>query len=77
MNLNTQKILKTLNPNKVWLPAAISIGFVVYMILSDEDFTPQKLNLVFEARYMPIVMAFFCATAKRAGVHLQDQGIDQ
>ncbi len=64
MNLNTQKILKTLNPNKVWLPAAISIGFVVYMILSDEDFTPQKLNLVFEARYMPIVMAFFVLLLK-------------
>ena len=64
MNLNTQKILRTLNPNKVWLPAAISIGFVIYMVLSDDDFTPQKLNLVFEARYMPIVMAFFVLLLK-------------
>ncbi len=64
MNLNTQKILRTLNPNKVWLPAAISLGFVAYMILSDEDFTPQKLNLIFEASYLPIVLAFFVLLLK-------------
>ena len=58
MNLNTQKILRTLNPNKIWLPATISVGFVVYMFLSDDEFTPQKLNLIFEARYLPIVGAF-------------------
>lgn len=58
MNLNTQKILRTLNPNKVWLPAVISLGFVVYMILSDDEFTPQKLQLIFEARDLPIIGAF-------------------
>lgn len=58
MNLDTQKILKTLNPNKIWLPVAISIGFVVFLILRDDTFTPQKLNLVFQAKAFPIVLAF-------------------
>ncbi|MEM8567668.1 MAG: lysylphosphatidylglycerol synthase transmembrane domain-containing protein [Bacteroidota bacterium] len=58
MNLNTQKILRTLNPNKVWLPVVISLGFVAFMIFSDEEFTTQKLNLVFQARYLPILGAF-------------------
>lgn len=66
MNLNTQKILRTLNPNKVWLPVVISLGFVAYMILSDEDFTPQKLNLVFQARYLPIIGAFAVLFLKEA-----------
>ena len=58
MNLDTRKILKTLNPNKVWLPAAISIGFVIYKILSDDQFTPERLQLIFDARTLPVIMAF-------------------
>ncbi len=58
MNLDTQKILKTLNPNKVWLPAAISIGFVIYLVVTDDSFTPEKLNLIFTASVFPIVLAF-------------------
>lgn len=58
MNLDTKKILKTLNPNKIWLPVAISIGFVAWLIVSDEDFTPQKLNLVFQAKVFPVALAF-------------------
>ncbi len=58
MNLDTKKILKTLNPNKVWLPAAISIGFVVYLIASDEDFTAERLNLIFTASVIPVILAF-------------------
>ncbi|TRX48907.1 flippase-like domain-containing protein [Fulvivirga sp. M361] len=66
MNLNSQKILKTLNPNKVWLPAVISLGFVVYIVLSDEDFTPQKFNLIFQANYLPLTMAFAILLLKEA-----------
>ena len=58
MNLDTQKILKTLNPNKIWLPVAISVGFVAFLIITDENFTAQKINLVFEARIFPIALAF-------------------
>ncbi|MTI21745.1 flippase-like domain-containing protein [Fulvivirga sp. RKSG066] len=58
MNLDTKKILKTLNPNKVWLPAAISVGFVVFMIWSDDNITTEKLNLIWQAKAFPVVMAF-------------------
>ncbi|MEL7004091.1 MAG: lysylphosphatidylglycerol synthase transmembrane domain-containing protein [Bacteroidota bacterium] len=64
MNLDTAKILKTLNPNKIWFPALISLGFVAFMVYTDDDFTPQKLNLVFEARALPIILAFVALLAK-------------
>lgn len=66
MNLDTQKILKTLNPNKIWLPAAISIGFVVYLIATDEEFTPERLNLIFTASVIPVVLAFAALLLKEA-----------
>jgi len=58
MNLDKKKILKTLNPNKVWLPAAISLGFVAYIIISDDDITAQRLNLIFQAKTVPVILAF-------------------
>ncbi len=64
MNLDPQKILKTLNPNKIWLPAAISIGFVVYLIATDEDFTAERLNLIFTASTLPVVLAFVALLCK-------------
>lgn len=66
MNIDTKKILKTLNPNKIWVPAVISIAFVVYKILTDDTFTPQKLNLIFEAQVLPVVLAFLVLFIKDA-----------
>lgn len=66
MNLDTAKILKTLNPNKVWFPVIISLGFVAFMVYTDDDFTPQKLNLIFEASVIPIILAFIALLIKEA-----------
>lgn len=64
MDLNTQKILKTLNPNKIWLPVAISLGFVAFLILGDNNFTAEKLNLVFQAKVFPVILAFLVLATK-------------
>lgn len=66
MHLDTQKILKTLNPRKAWLPAAIGIGFVVIMILLDDDIDGQKLNLIFQADTLLVFMALLTLFAKDA-----------
>ncbi len=67
MNLDKKKILKTLNPNKVWLPAVLGLGFVVFQILTQDDFTPDKLNLIFKADFWPVVFAFVVLVARDAG----------
>ncbi|MGK7391198.1 MAG: lysylphosphatidylglycerol synthase transmembrane domain-containing protein [Candidatus Cyclobacteriaceae bacterium M2_1C_046] len=66
MHLEPQKILKTLNPRKAWLPAAIGIGFIVIMILTDEDIDGKKLNLIFQAEAWPVVLAFLTLFLKEA-----------
>lgn len=66
MQLDKKKILKTLNPRKIWLPAAISIGFVVVMIATDDEITPERLNLIFKAEALPVVFAFLTLFAKEA-----------
>lgn len=68
MNLDTAKILKTLNPNKVWVPALISLGFVVFMIYTDKEFTVDKLNLIFDARALPIILAFVILLIKETAL---------
>ena len=67
MDLNTKKILKTLNPNKIWLPIIFGVGIVVYMIISDPDFTPAKLSLALEADVIPILLALLVLLARDAG----------
>lgn len=66
MQLDTPKILKTLNPRKAWLPAAIGIGFIVIMIYLDDDIDGKKLNLIFQAETWPVILAFFTLFLKEA-----------
>lgn len=64
MQLDSQKILKTLNPRKAWLPAAISIGFVVFMILTDDNIGGNEINLIFQADTLPVILALLTLFAK-------------
>ncbi|MDF9800377.1 uncharacterized protein (TIRG00374 family) [Catalinimonas alkaloidigena] len=67
MDINSKKIFKTLNPNKIWIPVAIGLGIVFYMFYSDPDLTADKLNLIFEASMLPIVLALLVIFARDAG----------
>lgn len=49
MNVDSQKVLKTLNPRKVWIPVLLGIGIVVIMMLLDENLTVDKLLLISHA----------------------------
>lgn len=49
MNVDSQKVLKTLNPRKVWIPVLLGVGFVVAMMLLDDNLTVDKLLLISHA----------------------------
>jgi hypothetical protein len=51
MDLDSKKILKTLNPRKVWVPVALGIGIVVFLFLNDPEMSIEKLALVFDATF--------------------------
>jgi len=58
MDLDAKKILKKLNPRKVWIPIALGMGIVVYLFLRDPNLSVDKLTLVFDATFPPLILAF-------------------
>ena len=57
MDLDSRKILKTLNPRKVWVPVALGIGIVVFLFMRDPKMSADKLMLIFDAAPLPILLA--------------------
>lgn len=67
MDLDAKKILKTLNPRKIWVPVVLGLGIVVYMFFSDPNITADKLTLVFDATAIPILLAILVFFSRFAG----------
>ncbi|NJN28775.1 MAG: flippase-like domain-containing protein [Cyclobacteriaceae bacterium] len=67
MDLDAKKILKTLNPRKVWVPVGLGLGIVAYLFWSDPTITADKLTLVFDAAWMPVALASIVFFARFAG----------
>ncbi len=67
MDLNTKKILKTLNPRKAWVPIVFGIGIVVFLFMNDPEMSVSKLQLVFDASIIPVLLALIVFFARFAG----------
>ena len=67
MDLDAKKILKTLNPRKVWVPVALGLGIVIYLFLSDPEMSADKLALVFDATWIPVLLAILVFFSRFAG----------
>lgn len=67
MDLDSRKIFKTLNPNKIWIPVAIGLSIVFYQFYSDENFTLESLLLVRDARPAMMFIALLVLLARDAG----------
>lgn len=67
MDLDTKKIFKTLNPNKIWLPVVLGVGIVIYLMVSDPDFSVAQLVMAREAGVVPLLLAFFVLLVRDAG----------
>ncbi|BDD08762.1 hypothetical protein FUAX_11940 [Fulvitalea axinellae] len=59
--------LKTLNPNKVWIPTILGLAFVVYQFYTDPNLSPSTFRLVSDAKPWPIILAFLVIIARDAG----------
>ena len=67
MDLDAKKILKTLNPRKIWVPVALGLGIVIYLFLSDPEMSAEKLGLIFDATIVPVLLAIFVFFSRFAG----------
>ncbi|EMR02284.1 lysylphosphatidylglycerol synthase transmembrane domain-containing protein [Cesiribacter andamanensis] len=67
MNVDTQKVLKTLNPRKVWIPVLLGIGIVVAMMLFDDNLTADKLLLISHAGGGSLLLALLIILCRDIG----------
>lgn len=62
MELDSKKIFKTLNLNKIWIPIILGLGIVFYLFVSDPDLTPSSLGLIYQTKLhyiLLIILAIF------------------
>ena len=67
MDLDSKKILETLNPRKVWIPILIGLGIVLYLFFSDPNITVDQLTLIADAKTIPVLIALFVFLSRFAG----------
>ena len=67
MELDSKKIFKTLNPNKVWIPILFGIAIVFYQFYTDDAITADTLNLIFNAKAIPFILAILLILARFLG----------
>lgn len=58
MKIDKEKIFKTLNPNKVWIPILLGLSIVGFLFYQDDSVTVENLSLIFQASVLPVVLAF-------------------
>ncbi len=67
MNLDTKKILKTLNPRKVWVPVVLGMGIVIFMFINDPDVSADSFKLILNASSGPVLLAILVFFLRFAG----------
>lgn len=67
MDLDSKKVFKTLNPNKIWIPIGLGLAIVFYLFYSDPDLTADKLKLIFDASLLSVILALFVIFIRDAG----------
>jgi hypothetical protein len=67
MKIDKENVLKTLNPNKVWIPILIGVGIVAFLFYQDKSVTVENLLLIFTAQLVPVCLAFLVLAARDIG----------
>lgn len=67
MDSNKQKILKVLDPKRIWVPILLGLGIVFYLFYSDPNITAENLNLIFHAKLSSVLLAVLVLLARDIG----------
>lgn len=67
MKIDKQDVLKTLNPNRVWIPILIGLSIVAFLFYQDDSVTVENLSLIFTAQLLPVSLAFLVLAARDLG----------
>lgn len=67
MDLDSKKIFKTLNPNKIWIPVILGLAIVFYIFYRDPNITLTTLILLFDAKSFPVILALLVLLFRDVG----------
>ncbi len=67
MKIDKEKVFKTLNPNKIWIPVLLGLGIVAFLFYQDDTVTLSNLSLIFTAEIVPVTLAFLVLFARDIG----------
>lgn len=67
MDLDSKKIFKTLNPNKIWIPVILGLAIVFYIFYRDPDINLSTLKLLFDAKAVPVILAIVVLLCRDVG----------
>ncbi|MDQ3536850.1 MAG: flippase-like domain-containing protein [Bacteroidota bacterium] len=67
MDLDSKKIFKTLNPNKIWIPVLLGLAIVFYIFYRDPNITFKTLQLLFDAKAVPVILAILVLLFRDVG----------
>ena len=67
MELDAKKVFKTLNLNKIWVPVVIGLGVVLYLVVSDPNFTTDRLKLIGQADWHYVLLAVLAIVVRDLG----------
>ena len=67
MKPNEEKVFKTLNIRKIWLPVVIGIGIIFYLFVSDDNFDLTHLRLISQANWRYMLLTFLAIIVRDLG----------
>ena len=67
MKPNEEKVFKTLNIRKIWLPVVIGIGIILYLFVSDGNFDLAHLRLIGQANWRYMLLTFLAIAVRDLG----------
>ena len=64
---NNNSVMKTLNPNKVWIPVLIGLSIVFYLFYSDPEVNLGMFKQILDAKTLPFLIAILAILIRDAG----------
>jgi uncharacterized protein (TIRG00374 family) len=67
MEISKKNAFKVLNPKNIWIPILFGLSIVFYLFYSDPNITTKNLQLIFDARWSAVLVAFLVLLARDIG----------
>ncbi len=67
MDISSNKVFKVLDPRRIWIPIVLGVVIVLVLFYNDSEVTVENLEIIFDAHWGGILLAFLVMLARDAG----------